>query len=365
MANKRVRVTMTLPDGTRKYFDGKTKKEAEAKRDRAKLMMASGWDIGNTITFKELSEAWLENYNAQPKLHPATKETTARIFNSYLIPELGSMKIQDIKPAHIDLMLAHHSDLSASTQKKMLTYAGKIFEKAIENDIIPKSPTRNKKAIAEPPKKVGSLTDKQCQALLDAMKGTRAYPFILILMFCGLRKGEALGLMWRDIDFDTNMLTVDRSVVYLPSNKSGVINPLLKTEASHRIIPIPPVVAAELKKLKAKANSVYVFSMKDGSFLTESSFISMWRMIDARTIGGRSLGKLTKQTLDFHVHPHQLRHTCCTRWIKSGLSIKEVQYLMGHATANMTMNVYADYIASEELKGTAEKIQSQKIALSV
>ena len=357
MANtKRWRVSLTLPDGSRKFYDGKTKKEAEAKRDRDKLLIAGGWDIGNSVTFEEMAEAWLDEYKAQKKLHPRTKETTESVFRRYLIPELGSMKINEIKPAHIDLMLKHYSHLSVSSQKKMLTYAGMVFNKAIENDIIPKSPTLKKKPTAEAPDKVSALTDKQCQALLDATKGTRVYPFILVLLFCGLRKGEALGLMWKDIDFQNNLMTVERSIVYLDDNKAGVINEQLKTDASHRVIPMAPIVAVELRKLKARTNSAYVFSMKNGSYLSESSFRSMWKLIDYRTIGGPSTGDYVQQTLDFKVHPHQLRHTCCTRWINNGMSVKETQYLMGHATADMTMNVYAEYLASQELASTAEKM---------
>ena len=362
---KRCRVSLTLPDGTRKFYDGKTKKEAEAKRDKDKLLIAGGWDIGNSVTFEEMAEAWLDEYKAKKSLHPRTKETTESIFRRYLIPEFGKMKIRDIKPAHIDLLLKHHSELSVSTQKKMLTYAGVVFDKAIENDIIPKSPTFKKKPTAEASEKVGALTDKQCQALLDATRGTRVYPFILVLMFCGLRKGEALGLMWKDIDFGKNLITVDRSIVYLDGNKSGVINTQLKTEYSHRVVPMPPAVAAELRKLKQKSNSVYVFSMKNGCYLSEASFRSMWKLIDYRTIGGPSEGKFVEQTLDFKVHPHQLRHTCCTRWVRSGMSVKETQYLMGHATADMTMNVYAEYLSSQELESTARKIASQNLALSV
>ena len=367
MANavKRCRVSMTLPNGKRMYFDGKTKKEAEKKREQAKLKVAGGWDIGNTVTFEQMAEEWLDEYKSQKKLHDRTKETTEAIFRRYLIPEFGKMRIRDIKPAHIDLMLKHHSDLSSSTQKKMLTYAGKIFDKAIENEIIPRSPTTNKKPTAEAPEKVLPLTDDQCRALLKATKGTRVYPFVLVLMYCGLRKGEALALMWKDLDFENNLMTVDRSLVYLDSNKAGEINRKMKTASSHRVIPMAPEVVEELKRLKRITNSVYVFSMRDGSFLSEASFRSMWKLIDYRRIGGPSTGDYIEKTLDFSVHPHQLRHTCCTRWINSGLSVKEVQYLMGHATADMTMNVYADYIASQQLASTAEKITSGAMRLSV
>ena len=362
--SKRIKVSLTLPDGTRKYFDGPTKKEAERKRDQAKILIAGGWDIGNKVTFEEMSLAWLDEYKAQKKLSQRTKETTEAIFKRYLIPQLGYMKVREIKPAHIDLMLKNLSHLSQSTQKKCLNYASVIFNKAIENDIIPKSPTMGKKPTAEKPEKVKALTDAQCTALLEATKGTRVYPFLVVLIFCGLRKGEALGLMWKDVDFNTGLMTVDRSIVYTLDHREGVINPLMKTDASHRKIPMSPEVISVLKKEKTKSDSVYVFSMKDGKYLSEASFRRMWDLIAYRTIGGPSTGDYIQKTLDFDVHPHQLRHTCCTRWIASGMTAKEVQYLMGHATADMTMNVYAEYMESQHLASTAQKITAESLRLA-
>lgn len=362
---KRIRVSMTLPDGSRKFFDGRTKKEAEEKRDKAKILMAGGWSVGNKTTFNQMANLWLEEYMARKNLHDRTKETTEGIFRRYILPELGNMKITEIKPAHIDRMLLKISDLSKSTQRKVLTYTSAVFDKAIENEIIPRSPTFKKKPTADDPKKVKPLTDEQCKALLQATKGTRVYPFIIVCLFCGLRKGEALGLMWKDLDFENRVMKIERSIVYLDSNKKGEINTDLKTDSAHRMIPMSPEVCDVLRKEKARTESAYVFAMRNGNFLSEESFRSMWDLVRYRTIGGPATGHHVKATLDFDVHPHMLRHTCCTRWIEAGLTPKEAQYLMGHATPNITMGVYADFRAQQELQKTAEKMSSASLRLSV
>ena len=64
----------------------------------------------------------------------------------------------------------------------------------------------------------------------------------------------------------------------------------------------------------------------------------------------------TIRTLDFHVHPHQLRHTYITRLFESGLDIKEIQYLAGHATVNMTLRVYTHYQHESRQQSTAQKV---------
>ena len=359
------KVTMTLPNGKRKYFYGRTLKEAEEKRDREKLRIADGWDVGNTTTFRQMADLWLEEYKASKKRHIRTKETTEGIFERYILPSLGDMRLVDIKPAHIDRMLLKLSDLSKSTQSKVLIYTTAVFNKAIENEIVPRSPTFKKKPTADDPKKIKPLTDAQCEALLKATKGTRVYPFIVVLLFCGLRKGEALGLMWKDIDFEKRLIHVERSIVYPDSNRRGEINTELKTDSARRIIPMSPEVYTVLKREKLKSNSVYVFAMKNGSFLSAESFRSMWDLIRYRTIGGPATGHHVHPVLDFDVHPHQLRHTCCTRWIANGMTPKEAQYLMGHASPDITMGVYTDYRIQQDLENTAKKISSDGLRLAL
>lgn len=360
---KLVRVTLALPDGRRKYFSGATRKEAERKRDEAKIQLGCGIDIGNQMTFKEFSDLWMSNYESRCDIHPKTVECAKNIMNKHVIPALGNMKLQDIKPMHIDLMLRKMAGFSKSTQRKALIYAGAVFNKAIENDIIAKSPTFNKKPIAKEPEQVHALTDEQCQTLLKAVKDTRVYPFIVVLLFCGLRKGEALGLMWKDVDFEKKLLHVDRAITYTDAHKEGIINTDMKSAAAHRIIPMSPEVISVLEKEKKHSKSVYVFSMHDGRYLSESSFDRMWDLVRYRTKGNEK-SQLPK-LIDFHVHPHMLRHTCCTRWIASGMNPKEVQYLMGHSTIDMTMSVYAEYQTAQHLESTATKINSDELRMAI
>ena len=360
-----ITVSLTLPDGTRKYFRGKTRKEAEKKRKDAEILLAKGWSVGNKLTFEEAAKVWLDEYRARKDIHIRTFETVKGIFDRYLLPNLGKMKIIEIRPAHIDRMLRNMSELSRSTQSKALTYANAIFQKAIENDIIPKSPCLNKKPTAKPSEKVHALTDEQCERLLAATKGTRVYPFIVVCLFCGLRRGEALGLMWKDIDFTQNILSVERSIVHPIECRRGMINKEMKTSSARRKIPMSPEVVSVLKEERRKAESIYVFSMKDGSFLSDASFRRMWDIVSYRTIGGPATSDRITQTLDFDVHPHMLRHTCCTRWLANGMTPKEAQYLMGHATIDMTMEVYAEYQESQHLSATAKKIQSRELALNI
>lgn len=366
MAGKKTyTVTLQLPDGSRKYFRGKTKKEAEKKRDEAKLKVGMGVDISCDTTVAELAQTWFKLYKEDNEdLHKRSKETTRNILKRYIDPAIGQMLVADVKPIHIQQLMTSVSKYSKSTQKKVLQAAKAIFEVAVENGMIAKSPiSKNVKAGGAEPAEPEPLTPEQSAALLKAVEGTRAHLLVLVLLHSGLRIGEALGLMWNDIDFEAGTITVNRSIVYPEDNRHGEINPDMKTAKAFRTIALPWSVVDELRKARADSMSIWVFSMRDGSFLSYNSFRSLWRIIDYRSISKRKVDgrEIVSRTLDFDVHPHLLRHTRITRWFEAGLDLKEVQYLAGHATPEITLRIYTHYQEKLRRAQTAEKIRAAAV----
>lgn len=361
MANKIYTATLQLPDGTRKFYRAATRREAERKRDEAKMQLRMGVNLADDTTVQELADIWFRLYK-EGQLHKRSEETIRNTLNRYVLPVLGNMKVRDVRAIHVQQLMKSVSKYSKSTQKKVLQATRNIFKVAIDNGIVAKSPVGEQtRAGGADPAEKKPLTYAQSDALLSAVKDTRAYPLVLILLYGGLRIGEALGLMWNDFDFDKGTVTVNRSIIYPESNRRGEINTEMKTENAHRTIPLPWEVVAELKKEMQNSHSLWVFSMRDGDFLSYNSFRSLWRLIDYRTKQKVAAPRreLVDRTLDFEVHPHLLRHTCITRWLlDQHLEIKEVQYLAGHATSDITMDIYTHYVKEERMAATAKKIQA-------
>lgn len=361
MADKKLyTVTLTLPDGTRKYFRGKTKKEAERKRNEARMKIGMGVDINCATTVEELARTWFNLYK-KGKLHKRSEETIEGIMRRYILPVLGNMKVADVKPIHIQQLMTSVDELSNATQQKVLQYTKSIFQVAEENGMVVRTPVgASIKAGGAPTKEKIPLTREQTNALLKSLEGNRARLLVSVLLNTGLRIGEALGLMWSDIDFVNGTITVSRSIVYPMENRRGEINTDMKTANSKRTIPITWSLRDELKKEMADSNSVWVFSMQDGGFLTYSSFHAMWRSVERRTVEKYKPNQreLVEKPLDFKVHPHLLRHTCITRWFEQGLDIKEIQYLAGHASLDITLGVYTHYLKEERFAETAAKIRA-------
>lgn len=366
MPNEKTYTVTATIDGSRVYFRGKTKSEAEQKRAEALAKTAAGLKYKDDTTFRQLTDKWMSIYSKQGK-HIRTIETKQGIFDRYILPVIGDKKIKDIDVDDIDMLVAMFSGFSLSTQKKIIQCTNEILDRAVAKGIIARSPAvgTSFKPTAKKPKEVVPLTDSQCETLLKATKGTRVHLFLMVLRFLGLRKGEALGLMWTDIDFDEATLHVQRSIVYPLENKRGVINPDMKTENADRVLPICDSLLEELKEEKQKSKSQWVFSMQNGEYLSESSFRKMWALIDYRSKDTKSDKTLIDRTIDFEVHPHLLRHTCVTAWLEAGLDITEVQYLAGHASPDITTRIYTHFRKEQRLRATSEKVRSLNTSFAI
>ncbi len=145
--------------------------------------------------------------------------------------------------------------------------------------------------------------------------------FVGLCLYCGLRREEALGLQWGDIQ--GGKLTVNRASTFLKNNQPDPIQEL-KSKASHRTIPIPQQLRAILAA--TPRTSLYLLTCTDGRTMTQISFRRMWDKV--------------VRVAPCEVRAHQLRHSYCSNLYRAGIDLKTAQYLMGHSTIQMTANVY-------------------------
>ena len=193
--------------------------------------------------------------------------------------------------------------------------------------------------------------------------GSDARPFCLIALSTGMRRGEIIGLMWEDIDFDAQKIHVRHNKSFLVNTDDAPVTEMPKTEAGRRTLPMSDQLTKHLLEVKAESTSDYVLCKRNGDSLSKTSFRALWGIVNARTAGkghtkralGESYGKI-KVTLDFDSHPHQLRHTYITQLFEAGLDVKQVQYLAGHASPEMTLRVYTHYRQKQRAEETQEKV---------
>ena len=335
---------ITLPDGRRKYIRAKTKRELDKKVLDFQLKMAQGKVVvENDMTVMQLAEMWLRVVK-EPALKGQSYDVYRREVDLHIVPALGEMKVSDVRPVNIYDLINNYGYKGKGSNRKLLSHTRTLFEFAVENKIISESPVPKHIAANGNPTRVEKpLTPNQTAALLDYCRThdeRGLYLFTLLALVTGMRRGEISALRWDCVDFQSSEIKVRRNLI----SSTGEVTENLKTEAARRDIPIPPDVLALLKQIKAESSSTYVINGDvDGHLVAKD----INRFSDAWARAG-----VSQQT----IHPHLFRKTYATRLIETGTDPKRVQYLLGHATLEMTLSVYAMYDQESQKKSTYELI---------
>ncbi len=329
----------------------------------------------NNPTVKEYCEKWLVMQSA--KVSKATLKDYRQVMNTHIIKPLGDMYMSDVTADDLKIALIPVSQKSKSVYNKVNMLMKCVFYSAERSQLIDYNPSEKISAKGGvSAKEKDALTDEQVNELLDAIRGLRPYVFIMLGLYAGLRREEALALQWDCVHLDTATPYISVRRAWRAEHNRPVINDILKTPAAKRDIPIPKCLVECLREAKESSNSVYVISDSKGQPLSDAQFQRLWKYVLVRStkprtyykyVNGESikytvtptLGERQKNnpkivyTLDFEVTPHQLRHTYITNLLHAGVDPKTVQYLAGHENSKTTMDIYAKvkYNKPEELSG--------------
>lgn len=160
----------------------------------------------------------------------------------------------------------------------------------------------------------------------------------MLMLYAGLRRGEALALEWSDVDLEKKILHV-RQAIHFDGNAAVLGD--TKTEAGVRSIPIVGVLHAALKSLSPSQKHIC------GDRMTLSVFDRGWESY---------LAKMTELCgREFRIRTHDLRHTFCTMLYRADIGVKEAQYLMGHSDLKTTMQIYT-HIDKTDIANAAVKL---------
>ena len=371
-------------DGKRIILYGKTREEVYDKEMAALEQIDSATFRRNSPTVAEYCEKWLLMQSVHVRATTLTDYTSK--VRRHIIGELGEKRMAEVTLDDIQLALVPVSKKSASVYKSVVILYKSIFRAAKESHVIDMDPTIYLKAKGGgvPQEERQALTDEQVERLLDAIRGLPPYVFVMLGLYAGLRREEILALQWDSVylDMDAPYLTVRRA--WHTEHNRPVILTELKTKAAERNIPLPDCLAECLKEAKKKSTSDYVVANRDGEPLSYTQFKRLWQYIVTRSVKERSYyryedGKRVKHTvkpvlgekaahngkvvysLDFDVTPHMLRHTYITNLIHSSVDPKTVQYLAGHESSRITMDIYAKvkYNRPDQLAGILDSAFAQ------
>lgn len=324
-------------------------------------------------TVAEYCEKWLLMQSA--KVSAATMKGYTSDMRNYVIKPLGDMYMEEVTADDIRLALVSLSKKSEGLYNTVNMLIKCVFYSAERNQLLTYNPCAGISAKGgKPRKKKEALTDQQMAVLLATVKGLPPYLFIMIGLYSGLRREEALGLQWDCVFLDAPTPYISVRRAWRSEHNRPVISTVLKTPAAKRDIPIPKCLTDCLREAKEKSISEYVIADSKGEPLSYSQFQRVWQYVVVRStkertyykyVNGQSIRYTVKPTLgmkqknnpkieytiDFDVMPHLLRHTYITNLLYAGVDPKTVQYLAGHENSKTTMDIYAKvkYNKPEEL----------------
>ncbi len=366
-----------MVDGESLYLYGKTQAEVRSKL-KAKLFeieQAKAAKVTNVLqadktTVEQWARTCLETYSAAG-VRNSTYGGYVSIINNHLNGPLGKMKLADVTNAYIQDFIqkkarsaSNPDGLGEKSLVNLKNYLSLIFNQAIKNGVLMRNPATGIKIPKAGTKETIALSIDEQHRLLEA---ARNYPkhimfAVVFAIYTGCRKGEILGLQWKDVDFDESLIHISKQFTRQfnkdktaeNSTTLGVSEP--KTKFSVRDIYMFESFAKEFKAYKErmiqwKSENRFTHSEEDFVFVGTKN-----KPIEPRVFY-RYYQEVMENAGIEGANFHTLRHTFATRCIENGMDILMVSRTLGHSNISTTLNKYSHWLPKHQ-KACMEKLEA-------
>lgn len=333
--------TMSLGGGKRKSWYGRTRAEVRDKltaalRDRERGILPSS-DERQTVA--QYLASWLDTI--APSLSSGTVRRSRDDVRLHILPALGHVRLTQLTPQHVQALYAAKltTGLSTTTVRHLHGTLHKALADALRLGLV----ARNVTEAVTPPRRrsveMHPLTGEETRAFLEAVRRDRLSALYALAVLTGMRQGELLGLHWSAVDLDAGTLQVTANLQWdRDEAKFDVHAP--KTRRSRRRIALSAELVTVLREHRRRQHEERLlvgpaWHKDDLIFCTQTG-----KPLFARNV-----------TRSFHAHLrraglpairfHDLRHTCATLLLRSGVNVKVVSEMLGHASTSLTLDVYA------------------------
>lgn len=308
---------------------------------------------GDDVLFADFMEQWLEIVKSTVSI--PTYSSYVNAVKSIIAPYFRKKKIllRDL-PAH-DIQMFYQEQLQRVKASSVIHYHANIHKAlkyAVKNDMIPSNPA-DKVERPKQDKFYGNFYDRdELNKLFEAVAGTKLELPVLLGAFYGLRRSEIVGLKWSAIDFEQNTITISHTVTSCNLDGKCVIvaKDTTKTKSSRRTLPLVPYFHEKLLAVKAQQE-------RNQKLCGRSYNREFLEYICVDDIGDRfkpnyitsQFPKLLERNGFRKIRFHDLRHSCASLLLASGVPMKHIQEWLGHSDFSTTANIYAHLDYSSKL----------------
>ena len=347
-SGKRYRVSYRKPDHSQATKRGFVRK-ADAEKflhavEHSKSQGAYIDPADARSTVGALGPEWLKTQN---HLKPSSYRPVEIAWRLHVEPKWGRLAVGDIRHSSVQAWVSTLSETKgATTVLRAYGVLAAVLDSAVKDRRVTVNPARGVNLPRKPRKKHVYLHHAQVQLLAD--KAGKHSTLVLFLSYTGLRWGEATGLRVRDLDALRRRVTVSENAVSV----GGTI--IVGTPKSHmtRSVPYPSFLSMPLAEL---------CEGKNREDLLFGAGLSHLRLPDSRRgwfVSAVTKSKAADETFE-RVTIHDLRHTAASLAISAGANVKAVQRMLGHASAAMTLDTYAD-LFDDDLDAVAVALDQAK-----
>jgi integrase len=310
-----------------------TKRKAQAELVRLLAAQAKGEYVDpSKVTLGEFIERWIRDW-VPLNVSPRSAERYSELLRNHVVPHLGAMPIQRLRPVHLNELYAK---LSKTLHARSVGHVHQVLHRTLGHAAQWNVLLQNPVSLVRPPRveaeEVKILTPTEVQLVLAKLPKTLGL-MARTLLGTGMRRGEMLALRWSDVDLDRGRLRIEQS---LEKTKAGLRFKAPKTKYGRRSISIPPSLIADLRdhwKVQQERRLALglrgdglVFGHWNGKPRNPNAISTSWI--------------LAVKALGLDVTLHSLRHTHASHLIASGMDVPTISRRLGHGSPTITLGVY-------------------------